>query len=469
MTTTDHPVSDADWRALREGLAGDLLRPGDPDYDDARLVPVGRGAPGAAAPLAIVRCRADADVAATVSLARRRGLPAVPRSGGHCFAGRSSTSGLLIDVRPLRSVTVDGDVVTVGAGARLRELYDALDRYGLTLPAGCGATVGIAGLTLGGGFGILGRTHGLTADQLLAARVVLADGRIVDCDEHRDGDLFWALRGAGGGQFGIVTALTFRAVPAPAATTFHAAWPYDDAVRVIDSWQHWAPSGPDRLAASLLVTAGADLAQPPVVNLFGAMFDTETATTEALARFAVVVGTDPVNLDVATRSFPETKVYLAELGAQIAAAPAEAGHPVSRSEFIGQALPGLAVEALVRHFGSARVPGQTRELDLSPWGGAYTRTPVRATAFAHRDARFLIKHAVTASSGSDGAAALAWLDRSWELARPSGTGGVYPNFPDPRLADPLPAYHGPNLERLRRVKARYDPAGFFAFPQVIRP
>ncbi|WP_051426380.1 FAD-binding oxidoreductase [Jiangella gansuensis] len=466
MTTTHGGPSAGTWRAFQDSVDGDVLRPGMPGFDTAHAPAFGGG--GTAVPLAVVRCHTTADVAEAVGLARRHRLPAVPRSGGHCFVRRSSTSGLLIDVGPMRAVAVDGDVVTVGAGARLGELAGALGTHGLALPAGCGPTVGVAGLTLGGGFGILGRSHGLMADRLLAARVVLADGRIVECDEHHDGDLFWALRGAGGGQFGIVTALTFRAVAAPDATAFHAVWPVAAAARMLDAWQHWSPSAPDRLAASLLLVAGPEPEEQPVVNLFGAMLDTEPATTAALERFAGVVGSDPVSCTAATRDYPETKRYLADLGARMGAS-IPAGLQASRSEFVARPLSSSAVEALIGHFTTDRTPGQTRELDLSPWGGAYARTPAAATAFAHRDASFLLKHAVAAPRGGDRAAAETWLDRSWGIAHPWGTGGVYPNFPDPRLTDGPRAYHGNNLERLRQVKSRYDADEFFRFPQSIRP
>jgi FAD/FMN-containing dehydrogenase len=144
----------------------------------------------------------------------------------------------------MRSVAVAGQVATVGVGVRLGELYDTLAEHGLTIPAGCGPSVGIAGLTLGGGLGILGRKHGLTCDHLLGAQVVLADGRVVECGEHHDGELFWALRGAGGGHFGVVTSLVFRTLPAPAATVFHLTWPPAAAAAVVQAWQAWHRTRP---------------------------------------------------------------------------------------------------------------------------------------------------------------------------------------------------------------------------------
>jgi FAD/FMN-containing dehydrogenase len=439
-----------DWGTL------DVLLPGSPGYEQARRPAIDRFA--AIRPLAVVRCRNAADVAETISLARRHGIAAVPRGGGHCFAGRSSTEGVVIDTSPMGSVSVDGDTATVGAGARLGDLYDALAVTGRTLPAGCGPTVGIAGLTLGGGLGILGRRYGLTADRLRGAEVVLADGRVVACDAERDSDLFWALRGAGGGHFGVVTSLIFDTVPAAPATAFHLTWPRADAARVIAAWQAWAPAAPDELAASLLVTAPGD--GPVVVHAFGAMAGTESDAKALLDGLVVRAATDPTTAITTAGTHRETKRYLAELGDRMAGPHGDILH---RSEFFNRPLPADAIEALVAHLDARRVPGQYRELDFTPWAGAYNRVPAHATAFAHRDAIFLLKHAA-----AGGPAARQWLERSWAAVRPWGSGGVYPNFPDPDLAGWAYAYYGDNYPRLRQVKARYDPDRFFRSSQSIQ-
>ena len=189
-------------------------------------------------PALVLRCASETDVVRGLTFARENGLPVVPRGGGHCFAGRSSTEGLLLDLSPLAAVEVEEDgLARIGAGARLGRVYAELHRAGRTLPAGCGETVGIAGLTLGGGLGLLGRRYGLTSDRLVAARVVLADGRVVECDDAREPDLFWALRGAGGGQFGVVTSLTFATVPEPVTTRFELRWPS------VRSPRRWSPPG----------------------------------------------------------------------------------------------------------------------------------------------------------------------------------------------------------------------------------
>jgi FAD/FMN-containing dehydrogenase len=198
-----------DWRVLREEIAGDVVLPGSPAYDAARRPALARFRD--VHPRAVVRCATAADVAETIAFARRAGIAIAVRSGGHCFAGLSSGDGIVLDVGPMHAVAVEDGAATIDAGARLGAIYDALDAHGVTIPAGCGPRVGIAGLTLGGGLGILGRRHGLLCDSLLEAEVVLADGRVVDCDAERRADLFWALRGAGAAGFGVVTSLRFVA------------------------------------------------------------------------------------------------------------------------------------------------------------------------------------------------------------------------------------------------------------------
>jgi FAD/FMN-containing dehydrogenase len=400
----DHPRYDA------------LRKPALPLYDDIR-------------PAAIARCTSPSDVAEALSYARSANLPLTPRGGGHCFAGRSSTTGLMLDLSPLSTITVEptGALATVGAGARLASVYRELHEYGLTIPAGCGPTVGIAGLTLGGGLGLLGRRYGLTCDRLVAATVVLADGNIVTCDADQEPDLFWALRGAGGGQFGVVTSLTFAAVPAPAATRFKLTWPRTHAPEVIAAWQSWAPDAPDDLTASLTVNAHR-------AEIFGA-----TLTTFDPGPLAALSPEIDLRADL---SWPALKASLSE------------GEPDNRiihskSEFFRSPLPPDVITQLLN---------AGCELNFTPMGGAYNRIPVEATAFAHRTERFLLEHA-----GPDRNA----VRRSWSIAHAYASGAVYPNFPDPDLTDWPTAYHGPNYARLRDLKAKYDPAGVFHFPQSL--
>lgn len=406
-----------------------LRKPALPQYADIR-------------PTAIARCSSPSDVIEALAYARSTNLPLTPRGGGHCFAARSSTTGLLLDLSPLSTITIEptglpalspgaraGALATIGAGARLASVYQGLHEYGLTIPAGCGPTVGIAGLTLGGGLGLLGRRYGLTCDRLVAATVVLADGNVLTCNADQEPDLFWALRGAGGGQFGVLTSLTFAAVPSPTATRFKLTWPRTHAADVITTWQSWAPDAPDDLTASLTVTANQ-------VQVFGA-----TLTTFDPGPFATLAPEIDLRTDF---SWPALKASLSE------------GDPDNRiihskSEFFCNPLPPDAITQLLN---------AGCELNFTPMGGAYNRIPIDATAFAHRRERFLLEHA-----GPDRSA----VRRSWSIGHPHASGGVYPNFPDPDLtdADAHTAYHGPNYPRLRDLKAKYDPSNVFHFPQSL--
>jgi FAD/FMN-containing dehydrogenase len=420
-------------------------------------------------PAAVVRCATPEDIAATLAVARGRRLPTAIRSGGHSVAGRSSTEGIVLDVTPMHSVAVAGEVATVGAGVRLGNLYDALATHGLTIPAGCGPSVGIAGLTLGGGLGILGRKHGLTCDHLLGAQVVLADGRVVDCDEQHEGELFWALRGAGGGHFGVVTSLVFRTLPAPATTVFHLTWPPTAAAAVVQAWQAFAPAAPEELDATLRLTAAGDGERLPGVEVVGSVLEGEADAAELLGELVGRVGADPV--EASRRHLPHraAKRYLEGLGS-VEDRPAQPGHLSTKSEFFRRPLPDETVAALVEHLTQGLAPGQSREVDFLPWGGAYNRVPADATAFVHRGESFLVQHLVQVganAAAAERAAARDWLARSWALVHPWGSGGVYPNFPDPDLQDWAHAYHGTNYDRLRRVKAAYDPGGFFRFHQSL--
>ena len=207
-------------------------------------------------PRLVVLCRSVSDVVRAMAYARATGDRIALRGGGHCFAGRSSTDGIVLDLSGLDDICVADDrVATIGAGARLAEVYAALHAYGRTLPAGCGPTVGIAGLTLGGGIGLLGREYGLTCDRLVGAQVVLADGSVVECDRDREPDVFWGLRGAGGGQFGVVTSLRFDTVPEPMTTRIEAHWSGIAFEELVSAWQAWAPEAPDELTVNLTVVS----------------------------------------------------------------------------------------------------------------------------------------------------------------------------------------------------------------------
>jgi FAD/FMN-containing dehydrogenase len=426
-------------------------------------------------PQAVVRCASGGDVAETIAFIRQRGLHYATRGGGHDFAGRSTTPGILIDVSPMRSVTIAGGVIRIGAGAALGEVYGAIIPHGVTIPGGSCPSVGVSGLTLGGGLGILGRTYGVTSDRLVGARIALADGRVVDCDEDHEADLFWALRGGGNGHFGVVTELVFDPVPTPAATaSFRLEWPFADAPAVAAAWMEWSPAAPDRASASLLVTAASDPAEEPSVEVVGTMLGSRSDAASLLDSFTTRVRTDPSSTFLEEMSYADTMGWwAARAGERIEdprAVPATRAIHLIRSEFFARSLPAEATASLIERLTEGRVERQSRELDLSPWGGAYNRVAADRTAFVHRDAAFWIKHAaaVDADASSEAVAvARNWVDASWNEVHPWSTGGVFPNFADPELDDWGHAYHGPNFERLCRIKARYDPDNVFRFRQSL--
>jgi ADP-ribosyl-[dinitrogen reductase] hydrolase len=343
-------------------------------------------------PARIVECATPRDVAGALGL----GGPFAVRSGGHDFAGHSSTTGVLIDTRPMRDIAVGDGTVTVGAGARLGEIYDALEPHGRTIAGGCGPTVGIAGLTLGGGIGILGRLHGFTCDQVVAATIVLYSGEIVEAG----GDLLWALKsGAGGARFGVVTELTLKTIDAPAATAIHLE--VEDARRALRTWMQL--QAPDELAASLLIIKGR-------AHVFGAHVGSADAAAELLAPFG---GTPRLE----TLPYRALKRRLAETG------PGDGEDlPHHRSGFFTHPIDPPIDPSL--------------EYDFSPLGGAYARSP----AFPHRAARFLLKVA-----------------GKHRVDLPEGATGVYVNFPEPGRDLWDAAYLGANRERLLQVRDTFAP------------
>ncbi|HEX6352638.1 FAD-dependent oxidoreductase [Actinophytocola sp.] len=433
-----------DLATFRASLDGEVFSPDSPGYDAVRR-PV-NPAYREVRPRLVVLSRSVSDVARAIAYAATTEDRIVPRGGGHCFAGRSSTDGIVLDLSGIDDIDMADDrVATIGPGARLQQVYAALATYGRTLPAGCGPTVGITGLTLGGGIGLLGREHGLTCDRLVGAQVVLADGSVVDCDHEREPGLFWALRGAGGGQFGVVTALRFDTVPEPSTTRVEARWSGIALEELVSAWQTWAPDAPDELTVNLTVVS--EPGAPVQATLFGAATLDEGSTRALLREF-----TDrSVELRAGLPYHHLKKTF-----ADPREVPVRASR--SRAEFFSHAMSDHTLASLLTQLGEPRSTGR-REITFTAMGGAYNRVAEDATAFAHRGERFLLDHVAHAAD--------PWVDRSWATAHADGSGRVYLNFPDPALDDWAVAYHAGNHPRLATVKNAYDPQRFFDFPQAI--
>lgn len=473
MQTVESPA----WSALAAGIDGRVVLPGSPEYETVRLPFIARF--DDIRPQAVVQCRSVGDVAEAVRFGRRHGIHAVPRSGGHSFAGYSSGEGMIVDLSPMNDVVVRDGVAHVGAGASLGHLAAQLITHGLAIPSGACPTVGIGGTTLGGGHGVLGRLYGLACDHLVGAEVVLADGTVVECDEHHHEDLFWGLRGAGGGHFGVVTRFRFRPRPALAMTSFYLTWTFEHAARVGDVWQRWAPWAPREVAAALAFDVPESMDARARVELFGAILGTESDARALLQEPLDRIGAPPATEFIGEMPYRETMLYQSGLlilsGSQFMEVSPEGvltrqGCRFTKSELFDRPVPAEGMEALAAAFLHERVEGEYRGLELGPWGGAIADLAVDATAFAHRDQMISIKHSVLVAGNAGQAAkqaALDWANHSYRSVHPWGTGFVYPNFPDPEIEDWPRAYHGANFERLVKVKARYDPDDVFHFPQSI--
>ncbi|TDP95192.1 FAD-binding oxidoreductase [Labedaea rhizosphaerae] len=424
------------WGELRRAVTGAVVTSDNPDYDAVRVPAMANYAD--ARPAVVVRAATQADVVAAIRFARGQDLRLTARSGGHCFAGRSSAGDIVLDLSGLRDVTWSDGLAEVGAGVRLPALYESLAAHGVTVPGGCGPTVGVAGLTLGGGIGVLGRRYGLTCDRLRRAEVVLADGTTTVCDTEHEPELFWALRGAGGGLVGVVTSFVFETVPAPQTACVRLAWPARRALDLAEAWQSWAPAAPDPIAATLRLTTT------------GALLDATAAGADpepSIGEFVRLVGA-PSTDERIVLPYKEAKQHLA-------GPPAEAqGHFVGRSEFFAGPIPRAALAEVIEALPDGA------ELSFTPLGGEYARVPGDATAFAHRAAAFVVEH-TTEAPPAELPAATRWAETSARTLHPHGTSGVYANFPVPGT-DPLdPRYHGANRDRLLRVLDRYDPGRWF--------
>lgn len=480
-TSVGGPPTDADWRAFGHTLTGKLVRPGSPAYAEAKRLFEPRF--DSMHPQAVVECASVADVQRSIAFARRHAIHIAPRSGGHSYAGYSGGPGMVIDVSRLSRVSVDpaSGVATVGAGARLIDIYDALANAGRALPGGTCPTVGIAGLALGGGQGVLGRELGLTCDAMTSVRMVTADGRRRHCDHRNEPGLFWASRGGGGGNFGIATSFTFRTTALMHLTTFTLDWPWSDARDVLRAWQHWGPHAPNALWSDChLIWRPSGAA----VSVNGAYVGSRAGLNTQLSRLTSAVGSAPSHSFVNALSYLDAMLLEAGCyGKSVASCHLPGRNPAGtltresslvKSDFFGRPLtPGgiaTVIDAVDRRRTNPALHAAPGGLLLDAYGGAINRVPAGATSFVHRNAAFLGQYFVTlpkdASPGLIGANR-SWLQSFWRRMRPEASGFAYQNYIDPDLTDWQHAYYGKNLKRLVQVKAAYDPDNVFRFAQSI--
>jgi FAD/FMN-containing dehydrogenase len=448
------------WEGLRGLVDGDLRLDGDPGFTEA-TAPVNRRF-AATRPAAVLSAAHAGDVARAVEWASAESVPLVPRGGGHSYAGHSAGTGLVLDLRRLSGIRVDRDSgqVTVGGGTPMKALYTALRPWDLTFPLGNSDTVGIGGLTLGGGVTTISRAHGLTCDALVSTDVVLAGGRVVTASATEHPDLFWACRGGGGGNFGVNTSFTFQARPAPAGSTCLVLWSWPHAADVLATMQEIMLTAPEEFSARIGIARSAG--EDGVVSVVGHHLGPAEELRELLAPVFAVAAPD--RADIEDRDFWAAARYLHH--------SSEGGAFAVRTRCAPHAIDGTGLAALVRAVdkwpGSGNPDGAGAA--LFAWGGAIGRVPVADTAFPHRDTRFLLS--LDTAWAEDDPPEVVRANLDWLHALHAETGefapdASYVNFTDPDLDDWRGAYYGPNAARLAEVKRRYDPDRFFRFAQSV--
>jgi hypothetical protein len=436
-----------------------VIRPDDADYDKARTVFLG-GVDRR--PAVIVRVADTADVSRVIACARDTGLTLAVRSGGHSGAAHCVADGaIVLDLADMRAIEIDAKSRTAWAqtGTTAAEYSTAADAHGLATGFGDTGSVGIGGLTLGGGVGYLVRKHGLTIDDLLAADVVTADGQLLRVDAQSHPDLFWAIRG-GGGNFGVATRFKYRLHEA--GTIVGGMMMIPATPDIIHSFITLAEAAPEELSTIANVMPAPPMPFVPVEHhgklVIFAMLCYAGAVDEgqrAVAPFKALA--TPIVDMVRPIRYPE--MYPPDDPEY---------HPIAttRTMFIDH-VDGRVAETIVEYLG--RSTAAMRVAQIRVLGGAMARVPVEATAFAHRRSRIMVNVAAIASTSDEAAANLPWVMTFVEALR-QGDAAAYVNF----LADEGPeriraAYPGPTWERLRTIKRRYDPTNLFRLNQNIPP
>ena len=409
-----------------------------------------------------------ADVRTAVNWGVAHGVPLRSRSGGHSYAGYSTLSGgMVLDLRNMRgiSITTQKRTATIGAGSQLIDVYAALAARGVTIPAGSCPSVGIAGHALGGGMGLAGRQFGLTADNILSVQIVTADGKLRTASAQSNPDLYWALRGGGGGNFGVVTSFTFRvhAVP-PTVAGFTVSWPWSQAAAALAAWQAWNPHARPEVTSIFHLTASGGVT---LVNVSGQYFGPASDLGRLLAPLTGVGGAS-----VSTGNFGYLAAQVMWAGCSrisLTACHTAGTRPggtlqrdnfQAKSAYVSKPLPAAARQTLVQAAEARLASAGHGAILLDCYGGAINRVKPAATAFVHRNALFCMQYL-----SYDGDA--AWLTSTAAKMAPYVTGGAYLNYTDPGLKGWQNAYYGSNYPRLLKVRREFDPHHYFNFPQAI--
>jgi FAD/FMN-containing dehydrogenase len=470
------------WAKLASQLHGRLSLPGSAGYPVDRELynPVFDNVH----PAAIAFCASATDVARCITFARDIALPLAARSGGHSYAGYSTTPGLVIDVSLMSRVALTagaptaGRVATVGAGARLIDVYSGLEQQGFSVPAGSCPTVGIAGLALGGGIGVMDRLWGLTSDNIVGLEIVTAAGEIVTADASDNADLYWACRGGGGGNFGIVTQFGFSTSPVTETALFFATWPWEAARQLLPAWLEWAPEGPDELWSNCVFEADPGSVDP-YIQVSGVWAGSEAGAQVQLNRLIAMAGPpgvqsigqntfeDAMYIEAGCRGLSETACHLS---GRYPGGMLPRTITVAKSDILNERLSDAGVEAVLAGIERRQPQGGPGGIVLDSWGGAINRVAPGATAFVHRKALASAQYAAVYPEGGDPddiEGARNWMNNWYATLRPYMSGEAYQNYIDPELSNWEHAYYASNLPRLREVKGKWDPDDVFHFAQSI--
>jgi len=467
MTTLDGgqtTLSVDDIQELSGRLDGALLTADDDGYDEARAL---WNAMIDRRPGLIVECESAADARRAVNFARRHGLLVSVCGAGHNIAGNAVADGaLMISFKRMHGVEVDPGSrrVRVEPGATLGDLDRATQAHGLAVPVGINSTTGVAGLTLGGGFGWLSRKHGMTVDSLVSADVVTADGQELTASEGENAELFWGLRG-GGGNFGIVTSFEFDAYPVgPDVLAGLIVHPFADAADVLRYYREFTASAPDELSVWVVLRQAPPLPFLPEewhfkpVVVLAALYAGDMAEGEAALAPLRAYG-NPIADAISPHVYSEFQAAFDPL-----LTPGARNYWKSH-DFL-ELSDGL-IDTVLPSVDS--VPGFGCEIFIAQMGGATNRVPADATAYPHRDVEFIMNVHGRWEDASEDAGGIAWCRELFSAATPYATGGVYTNFMTKEETDRVGDAYGPAWERLVQLKNHYDPDNFFRLNQNIPP